>query len=88
MPATNVIIYYLLFNVIHFYMTLHIRQFKGNSTGFYTLLNSWAFMAMLAKYGFLIYWGLAHNWVQAAVLFGITLAVAPFDGIFAAWLER
>lgn len=88
MPAIHVVLYYLLFNIIHFYMNLHGREFKGASMGFETILNSWVFLAMLAKYGFVIYWGLAHGWIQAAILFGATLVMMPFHAIFGKRIEK
>lgn len=69
------VVSYTLFSFFLFYQQLHIKNFRGASQGFLSLLTVFAFVAMLGGFGFLIYYGYKVSWLGALAFFGISLAV-------------
>jgi len=73
-PLT-LIVSYAVFSFFLFYQQLHLKNFRGASQGFATLLGLFALVGMIFGLGFLIYWGYKVSWLEAAILFGIAFAI-------------
>lgn len=74
MPIT-LFVSYTLFSLFGFYQKLHIKNFKGGSQGFLFILNLFVLVATLYGLGFLLYYGYSVSWIQAALLFVVSLAI-------------
>jgi hypothetical protein len=69
------VVSYTIFSFFLFYQQLHIKNFRGASQGFLSLLTAFAFVAMLSGFGFLIYYGYKVSWLGALAFFGISFVV-------------
>lgn len=79
---TDALIYYIIFSVFVFYQQLHVRNFRGSSQGFQTLLSFSAFAGMVAGIVFLIYYAIQISVTGALIIFGAGLLTAFFGPLF------
>jgi len=69
------IVSYVVFSFFLFYQQLHLKKFQGSSEVFQLGLGIFALLAMIYGLGYLIYWGIKVSWLQAALLFVISLGI-------------
>lgn len=81
---TEALIYYLIFSMFVFYQQLHLKNFKGASQGFQTLLSISAFAGMFTGIGFLVYYAIQVSFVGAVIIFAVSL----LTGFIGPILER
>lgn len=81
---TDALIYYLLFSVFVFYQQVHIRNFRGASQGFQTLLTFSALAGTITGLVFLGYYAVQVSIVGALIIFGAGL----LSGVVGPILER
>lgn len=71
----SLLVSYTLFSLFGFYQKLHIKNFKGASQGFLLALNLFVLVATIYGLGFLLYYGYTVSWVQAILLFVVSLLI-------------
>ena len=74
----QVLVTYGIFSTFLFYMTLHIRDYKGESQGFLFVLNITAICARLFQVGYAIYFIYAYSFLAAIIIIvvGILFSVS------------
>jgi len=73
--SITLIISYVVFSFFLFYQQLHLKNFRGSSELFQLGLGLFALLAMIYGLCFLIYWGINVSWIQAVILFAISIGV-------------
>lgn len=73
--TTALVASYALFSFFLFYQQLHVKNFRGASSGLHTALSLFALAAMLCGIAFLLYYGYKVSWLGAAGLFLISFVV-------------
>ena len=77
-------IFYCLFSTFVYYQQLHLKNFRGASKVFESVLSLFAFAGMITGLVFLIYYGWTVVWWAPVVLFIISL----FFQLIANLIER
>ena len=83
---------YCTYAVLHFYMSLHVKNFMGASRKFEFFLILFTFVGMLFQYGFLAWFGWTSSWKGAGLLlllgFLAFLVVMPLEVVLRKHLYR
>ena len=59
---------YSAYAFFHFYMTWHVKNFRGASRGFEAFLSLFTFVATVFQYGFLLWFAINRTWAGAGLL--------------------
>lgn len=75
---TPLVLTYLAFSAFHFYMSLHVKEYRGASQAFGVFLTLYTFVGLVFQAGFWIYYGFSHGWGTAFKLMLIVGALMVF----------
>jgi hypothetical protein len=67
--------WYLAFSVFTFYQKLHLRNFRGASRAFETILGISGLLGSLAGISYLIYYGWHISWWGALAIFSMSIVL-------------
>lgn len=77
------VIVYVAYSIFHFYMSWHVKNFRGANQGFEAFLIFFTFVGMLFQFGFLVWFGFRLSWGGAGILllssFAAFLVAMPIE---------
>jgi len=77
----SVVIPYCLYSMFIFYQQLHVKNFRGGSQSFRSILGFTGFIGMIVGLVFLVYYGITIVWWAPIALFVLGLAFQLISNI-------
>jgi hypothetical protein len=75
------VLYYCFFGLFVYYQQLHVKNFRGSSQIFQTILSLFAFAGMITGLVFLVIYGIKVIWWAPIVLLILSI-LSTFIGVF------
>ena len=89
----SLLVSFAVFSAFQFYVSKHVREYAGASTGFGYFLTAFAAAALLFQLGWWVYYGVTRGWLSAGKLAAVgalilVFGVFPLETLLTAFLTR
>jgi hypothetical protein len=82
----DILIYYVICSIFVFYQQLHVKNFRGSSQGFQSLLSIFSSVGMITLVVFIVYYAIQVSIVGAGIIFVAGLLAGFIGPIFERFL--